>query len=240
MIAGSSSTASSGISQNLRQVTLEGPTVTSQTLLSLPTPRATPSNQRGRTVIQRYAGRDASRAYNNIHAPSLIQSELGDTKRIGDFVAAGVPPGSDILTPPESPAAPPPPTAARDASRRPLQTLLSTHDLEQAASENLSAKAWAFFSSAATDCITQRANEAYFGRMWLRPRILKDVRDVNCRTKILGNDVSMPLFASPTAMCKLAHPDGELVIAKGCERGGIAQTVRKEPKSPKLVVILST
>lgn len=61
--------------------------------------------------------------------------------------------------------------------------------------------------------------------MWLRPQILKDVKDISYRTKILGNSVSMPLFVSPAAMAKLAHPDGELVIAKGCSKFGIAQTV---------------
>lgn len=132
--------------------------------------------------------------------------------------------GSDILTPPENPAAPSAPRNTREG-KRPLQTLISSHDFEQAAEENLSEKAWAFFSSAATDCITKRANEAYFDRIWLRPQILRDVKDINYRTKILGNSVPLPLFVSPTAMVKLAHPEGEKVIAKGCSKFGIAQTV---------------
>lgn len=123
----------------------------------------------------------------------------------------------------------------RPSDRRPLQTLLSSHDFEKAASENLSAKAWAFFSSAATDCITRHANESYFGRIWLRPPILKDVSEVNVETAILGNRVGLPLFVSPTAMAKLAHPEGEVAIAKGCSTFNIAQTVsaiflpRKKP-----------
>lgn len=110
--------------------------------------------------------------------------------------------------------------------RRSLHTLISSHDFEQAALENLSEKAWAFFSSAATDCVTKKANEEYFNRIWLRPQILKDVRDIRYNTKILGNSISLPLFVSPTAMVKLSHPDGELAIAKGCSEFGIAQTVR--------------
>ena len=109
--------------------------------------------------------------------------------------------------------------------RRPLQGILNTHDFEQAAAENLSKKAWAFFSSAATDCITHKANIEYFQRIWLRPRIMRDVKSIEVRSKILGNDVSFPLFVSPTAMAKFTHPDGELVIAKAAARAGVAQVV---------------
>ena len=140
---------------------------------------------------------------------------------------ASVPAGSDILVPPENPAAPSAPKNRREG-KRPLQSLINSYDFEEAASENLSAKAWAFFSSAATDCVTKRANESYFDRIWLRPRILKDVRDINIRTKILGNPAPMPLFVSPTAMCKMSHPDGEISIARGCAKSGTAQTVRDE------------
>jgi L-lactate dehydrogenase (cytochrome) len=132
-------------------------------------------------------------------------------------------PDSEIFTPPQSPASSSSAPTARE--RRPLQSLICAHDFEKAASENLSAKAWAFFSSAATDCVTQRANESYFDRIWLRPQILKDVKDIRCRTKMLGTTLDFPLFISPTAMVKLAHPDGEIVIAKGCAGSGIAQTV---------------
>lgn len=64
-----------------------------------------------------------------------------------------------------------------------------------------------------------------FERIWLRPRVLKNVRDINTKTNILGTDIPLPLFVSPTAMVKLAHPDGELTIARGCSHFGIPQTV---------------
>lgn len=86
-------------------------------------------------------------------------------------------------------------------------------------------KAWAFYSSAATDLITKEGNKRLFDRIWLRPRLLRNVKDVNTKTKILGQDVTMPFFVSPAAMAKLAHPDGEMAIAKGCDKFGIAQCV---------------
>ncbi|KAK1763676.1 cytochrome b2-like protein [Phialemonium atrogriseum] len=197
-----------------------------------------PEHPGGADIIYKYAGRDATAIYNSIHAPSLIQTELGASKRIGDFDSSNVLPDSDISEDPEPAVSPLPAKTA--AGRRPLQTLISSHDFEQAASENLSEKAWAFFSSAATDCITEKANAAYFGRMWLRPRILRNVREVSTRTKMLGNDVSLPLFVSPTAMAKLAHPDGELAIAKGCSKYNIAQTISTNASFPMTDIASST
>jgi (S)-2-hydroxy-acid oxidase len=35
------------------------------------------------------------------------------------------------------------------------------------------------------------------------------------RTTVLGQEVSMPVGISPTAMQKMAHPEGEMANAKG-------------------------
>lgn len=109
--------------------------------------------------------------------------------------------------------------------RRPLSTILNAQDFEDAASENLTEKAWAFFSSAATDCHTHRANNDFFRRIWLRPRIMRDIGSLDTKMTILGNEMPFPLFASPAAMAKLAHPEGELVIARGTTKAGIAHIV---------------
>lgn len=180
-------------------------------------------------AIQKYAGRDASATYNSIHAPSLLQNELGPSKRIGDFDASSAPPGSDIFKEPEGSSAPAP---RAKGERRPLQSIISSYDFEEAAAENLSEKAWAFYSSAATDCVTKEANTKLFERIWLRPRILRNVRDISTRTNILGVDIPIPLFASPTAMVKLTHPDGELSIARGCSNLGVPQTVSLDQDFP--------
>ena len=173
--------------------------------------------------------------YNSIHAPDLVETELSNDagKRIGALDTSttnGTPPASDVLETPDGPAVPS--KQVELPERRPLQSILSTHDFEEAASSHLSKKAWAFFSSAATDCVTHRANIDFFQRIWLRPRIMRDVRSIETGTRMLGREVSFPLFVSPTAMAKFAHPDGELVIAKAAARAGVAQIVRYFPLSP--------
>jgi L-lactate dehydrogenase (cytochrome) len=108
----------------------------------------------------------------------------------------------------------------------PLGTLINSHDFEAVASKTANSKTWAFYSSAATDLITREANKTCFDRIWFRPRVLRNVRAVDTRTKMLGRDYKLPLFVSPAAMAKLIHPDGECAIAQACESKGIMQGVR--------------
>lgn len=42
-----------------------------------------------------------------------------------------------------------------------------------------------------------------------RPRILIDVTEIDVSTKVLGFNISMPIMIAPTAMQKMAHPDGK-------------------------------
>ncbi|KAB8261097.1 FMN-dependent dehydrogenase [Aspergillus pseudonomiae] len=111
------------------------------------------------------------------------------------------------------------------SSKPPLESILSTYDLEKVASQELSRKTWAFYSSAATDMITRDANKAMYDRILLRPRVLRNVNKVNTQTTILGCETGLPLFVSPAAMAKMVHPDGELAIARGCAKYSVGQCI---------------
>jgi L-lactate dehydrogenase (cytochrome) len=173
-------------------------------------------------VIHRHAGLDASTAYNTVHSPSLISKTLGTSKRKGKLDTSTSTQNSDLLKPPLIEAAQP---ALKVGAKPPLTSLINSHDFEEVASKTLTKKAWAFYSSAATDLITKEGNKRLFDRIWFRPRLLRNVRDVNTRTNILGQQVDLPFFISPAAMARLAHPDGELALARGAEKYGIAQCV---------------
>lgn len=41
-----------------------------------------------------------------------------------------------------------------------------------------------------------------------RPRVLIDVSKIDMTTTVLGFKISMPIMIAPTAMQKMAHPDG--------------------------------
>lgn len=122
----------------------------------------------------------------------------------------------------------PPPEKTQELAhdeKPPLNTIINLYDFEEIASRVLDKKTWAFYSSAATDCITRDANNGMLRRIWWRPRILRNVRDVSTETTILGCKAKMPLFVSPAALAKMVHPDGEKALARACVARGIPQGV---------------
>lgn len=168
-------------------------------------------------VILQYAGRDATTAYDEVHAPSIIDRSLSPEQLVGivedTTITAHV--DSDV-TPPELEA---------ELLKPALSSLISLHDFEDVARRNFSPKAFAFYSSAATDLVSHKANLQCHRQLMLRPRVLRNVQTVCTKRRILGCNSSVPFFVSPAAMARMAHADGELAIARGCANQGVIQIV---------------
>ncbi|KAJ3526698.1 hypothetical protein NM208_g11062 [Fusarium decemcellulare] len=62
-------------------------------------------------------------------------------------------------------------------------------------------------------------------RIMIRPRILRNVTNINFKRNILGFKSSAPFFISPAAMARLAHPEGELALCRGAVNEGIIQCI---------------
>ena len=45
--------------------------------------------------------------------------------------------------------------------------------------------------------------------------MLRDVSNVNMKTAIMGNEIDFPIGIAPTAVQKMAHPEGEVATARG-------------------------
>lgn len=176
-------------------------------------------------VILRYAGRDATAAYSEIHAPSLVKTSLTPSKILGTLDASSIT---------EEWAKPPPSVTKSYApdEKPPLESLINTHDFVSAAEQTLTPKTWAFYSSAATDLNTKARNNSAYTDIGLRPRILVNVQNVDTRTTMLGHKMSVPIFCAPAAMAKMVHPEGEKGIARGCRARGIPQCVSTNASFP--------
>src|SRR5207253_1814259 len=72
----------------------------------------------------------------------------------------------------------------------------------------------------ANDELTLRDNVEAFRRWQLRPRVLVDVAEPSTAATVLGHDVSMPLLVAPTAFHRVAHPDGEVGMARAAKAAG--------------------
>ncbi|KAG5637724.1 hypothetical protein H0H81_003434 [Sphagnurus paluster] len=173
----------------------------------------------GSKIILKYAGKDATQEYDPIHPPDAITTNLPREKHLGP-VALGTAEVVKIIVTDEEKA-----RQARIAARPPLDEILNLHDFEAIARQVMAEKAWAYYSSAADDEITNRENHAAYHRIWFRPRVLRDVTKVDWSTKILGHKSSMPLYITATALGKLGHPDGELNLTRAAAKHGVIQMI---------------
>jgi (S)-2-hydroxy-acid oxidase len=98
--------------------------------------------------------------------------------------------------------------------------LINVRDYERAAEEKLEPGAAAYILGGANDEWTLRENVAAFNRWVLRPRMLVDVSSVSTAATVLGAEVSFPVLVAPTAVQRLAHPEGELAMARGAAAAG--------------------
>ncbi|KAJ9646759.1 hypothetical protein H2204_000451 [Knufia peltigerae] len=190
----------------------------------------------GSAIILRYAGGDATSAYDEVHAPSILEQTLEKGQLIGVIDVTTMPAkpafGAAELSVAEDSGLSNPISKPRQRSKPPLHSMIAVHDFEDVARDVYSEKTYAFYSSAATDLISHRDNQESFRKVMLRPRVLRNVRNVSIRRSILGCESSVPFFVSPTAMARLAHSDGELAIARGCGSQGIILTVSSNASYP--------
>ncbi|CAD0083641.1 unnamed protein product, partial [Aureobasidium vineae] len=78
-----------------------------------------------------------------------------------------------------------------------------------------------YYNEGAMDMESLLDNEQAYRRYKIRPRILVDVDTLDTSTEIFGVKVPVPLGFSPSAMHKLAHPEGEVATSKAAASQGI-------------------
>ena len=93
-------------------------------------------------------------------------------------------------------------------------------DVEHAARERLSPMARAYYSGGARDRVALRENRTAWERLAIHYRVLADVSQRSMVTALLGQELSLPVLAAPTAFQRLAHPDGELAVARAMAAAG--------------------
>lgn len=102
---------------------------------------------------------------------------------------------------------------------------LNLRDVEAAAEERLPLTVLDYYRGGANDEITLAENRRAFERMFLRFRVLRDVSVRSLETTVLGAQVASPILVAPTALQRMAHPDGELATARAAERAGTVMIV---------------
>ena len=89
--------------------------------------------------------------------------------------------------------------------------------LEQDARRRMPPASWVFCDTGADDEITAKDNIAAWRALKLRPRMLRDIVDIDTSVTLLGEKVATPIMIAPTGRHHLFHSEGELATARGSE-----------------------
>ncbi|CAJ1935714.1 unnamed protein product [Sphenostylis stenocarpa] len=106
-----------------------------------------------------------------------------------------------------------------------MDMITNVTEYEAIAKEKLPKMVYDYYASGAEDQWTLKENRNAFARILFRPRILVDVSRIDLTTTILGFKISMPIMIAPTAMQKMAHPEGEFATARAASAAGTIMTL---------------
>jgi L-lactate dehydrogenase (cytochrome) len=112
-----------------------------------------------------------------------------------------------------------------DPVARRLARVASVADLRAVAHRRLPRGVFDYIDGGAEDERTLAANAAAFAAVIFRPRVLRDVGEVDPSTTLLGRRLPLPLVLAPTGFTRIADPDGELAVARAAARAGLPYTL---------------
>lgn len=199
--------------------------------------RFAPEHPGQASLIYKYAGRDATKAYAEYHAPGLTTNTLPiecfkgnlDRSTIDDAWAKDPSSEASLSSNPTQ--------AAPDTEKPHLHSIINSYDFEEVAARTASKKTFAFYSTAATDCWTRDMNMSMYKRIWFRPRVMRDVANIDTSTTILSNPVKMPLFICPTGLARMINPEGEIALARAAKSSGIIEILSTSASHPADVIL---
>ncbi|GAB1311446.1 hypothetical protein MFIFM68171_01656 [Madurella fahalii] len=193
-----------------------------------------PEHPGGSRIILQLAGRDATAEFDPIHPPGTLEENLKPEAKLGTVDPESLKKLQRLSAAHAKAAGM---SDEQKASPPPLHTLLNLDEIEAAAKMQVSRKCWAYYFSAADDLYSKSYNNAVYRSILLRPRVFVDCTVADTSTTLLGHRVGTPLYVSPAAMARLAHPDGEAGIARGIARFGAMQLISHNASmSPEQIV----
>ena len=112
-----------------------------------------------------------------------------------------------------------------DPVARRLARAADSEDLRRIARRRLPRGVFDYIDGAAEDEVSLGRNRDAFHRLEFRPRVLRDVGRLDPSTTLLGRPLPLPVVLAPTGFTRIAHPDGELAVARAAARAGLPYTL---------------
>ena len=103
--------------------------------------------------------------------------------------------------------------------------ILEIKDLEKLAKKRVPKMFFDYVNSGSWTETTYNENVSDYSKIKLRQRVAVDMTNRKLNTKLVAQDVSMPVAIAPTGLTGMQRADGEILAAQACEEFGIPYTL---------------
>ncbi|WP_116320691.1 alpha-hydroxy acid oxidase [Cupriavidus sp. P-10] len=106
-----------------------------------------------------------------------------------------------------------------------MSSINEIEDLRRLARQRVPRMFYEYADSGSWTESTYRANQREFGHILLRQRVAVDIGERRVATRMLDQDVAMPVAIAPTGLAGMQHADGEILAARAARDSGIPFTL---------------
>lgn len=103
----------------------------------------------------------------------------------------------------------------------PLDKITCIEDLRKVAKKRVPKMFYDYADSGSWTQGTYRHNESAFSKILLKQRVAINMENRTLATKMIGQDVHMPVALAPVGSCGMQHADGEILAARAAEKFGV-------------------
>ena len=112
------------------------------------------------------------------------------------------------------------PTTIHDTPAK-VSDLLNLHEIVAKARQNLNQNDWDYIVGGAESETTLRRNRMALETLAFRPRILRDVSNVEASTNEFGRKMRLPLIFAPVGSLESFHPEGAASVVRAAGQFGV-------------------
>ena len=110
-------------------------------------------------------------------------------------------------------------------TKRLLRKAANVDDLRKLAKRRLPVGVFDYIDGGAEDEITLRRNVEAYKEVSFKPRVLRDMANIDTSTSLFGRRLAFPLVLAPTGFTRIAHSQGELAVVRAATRAGVPFTL---------------
>ena len=122
-----------------------------------------------------------------------------------------------------------------------VQQFMTLPEIRREGLRNVPREVWDYASGGSETETALRRNKRAMSHYVFRPRVLRDVSQIDTSTTFLGMPLALPVMIAPMGSTHLLHPSGDLGLAKGAGRmGSIHWMSTMAAYSPEEVAAVAT